>query len=241
MSEVLQIGRNPVYIVTLFIFNLGILLTFRFLTGLVGSPVLATGGASIGDMYSPKKQIYDLWPMELMCEPEVMVVMIVLIRTITLNFTELMVFLLNVYIALIYGLLYIWFESFPVVFIEMYHFNLGQQGPAFLGILVGAIVILICFLFWLYLVQEKHFDDNGELSPEKRLPPAMVGAFFVPVCLFWFLEFPLFAHTMGAKLGVNWASSLLVFLGIAFIPIPFVLYRFEERLRNISRHARKNI
>jgi DHA1 family multidrug resistance protein-like MFS transporter len=39
-----------------------------------------------------------------------------LVKPITLNFTEPIVFLLNLYIALIYGLLYIWFESFPMVF-----------------------------------------------------------------------------------------------------------------------------
>lgn len=61
MSEIPQIGRNPVYIGTLFFFvllqiptalsvNIGMLLAFRFITGFVGSPSLATGGASIGDM-----------------------------------------------------------------------------------------------------------------------------------------------------------------------------------------------
>lgn len=60
MSEIPQIGRNPVYIGTLFVFvifqvptalsvNFGMLLAFRFLTGFIGSPVLATGGASIAD------------------------------------------------------------------------------------------------------------------------------------------------------------------------------------------------
>ena len=63
------------------------------------------------------------------------------IRPITLNFTEPMVFLLNLYIALIYGLLYIWFESFPIVFVEIYGFNLGQEGLAFLGLLVVGAVI----------------------------------------------------------------------------------------------------
>ena len=33
------------------------------------------------------------------------------------------------------------------------------------------------------------------------------------------------ANAMFTKLGVNWASSLLGFLAIAFIPIPFLLYR----------------
>jgi DHA1 family multidrug resistance protein-like MFS transporter len=60
---------------------------------------------------------------KLICEPELMaqhmtgkdLVMMTLVRPITLNFTEPMVFLLNLYIALIYGLLYIWFESFYIV------------------------------------------------------------------------------------------------------------------------------
>jgi len=53
--------------------------------------------------------------------------------------------------------------------------------------------------------------------------------------------FPLFATAMYNKLGVNWASSLLGFLGIAFIPIPFVLYFFGEKLRrDYSKHARKD-
>merc|ERR1712087_955261 len=37
--------------------------------------------------------------------------------------------------------------------------------------------------------------------------------------------FPLFATAMYHDLGVGWASSTLAFLGIAFIPIPFLLYR----------------
>lgn len=62
--------------------------------------------------------------------------LIALIRPITLNL-EPIVFLLNLYIALIYGLLYIWFESFPIVFVGIYGFDLDQEGLAFVGILVG--------------------------------------------------------------------------------------------------------
>ncbi|MCJ1288347.1 hypothetical protein MMC26_007702, partial [Xylographa opegraphella] len=69
LSEIPQIGRSPVYIGTLFVFvllqvpvalatNFTMLLCFRFLTGFIGSPVLATGGASIGDMYTPRKRAY---------------------------------------------------------------------------------------------------------------------------------------------------------------------------------------
>lgn len=39
---------------------------------------------------------------------------------------------------------------------------------------------------------------------------------------------------------MNWASSTLAFLGIVFIPIPFVLYSYGARLRKMSRHAKKD-
>jgi len=114
------------------------------------------------------------------------IVQMSLIRPITLNFTEPMVFLLNLYIALIYGLLYIWFESFPIVFVQIYGFNLGEEGLAFIGILVGAVVTLPFFFYYLHKRLEPEFDENGDLQPEKRLPPAFVGGFAIVICLFWF-------------------------------------------------------
>lgn len=63
LSEIPRIGRNPVYIVTMFLFviisiptafapNYPGLMVLRFLQGLFGSPCLASGGASLGDLYS---------------------------------------------------------------------------------------------------------------------------------------------------------------------------------------------
>lgn len=58
-----QIGRNPVYHLTFIVFwvltfptavvdNFGGLLALRFWLGIFGSPALANGGATIGDMFS---------------------------------------------------------------------------------------------------------------------------------------------------------------------------------------------
>ena len=239
------------------------------------------------------------------CQPEIEaehmtgkeIAMIALVRPFTLNFTEPMVFLLNLYIALIYGLLYVWFESFPIVFVELYGFSLSMEGVSFVGILVGTFVAIAPFFWYLHRFQEPQFNERGELQPEKRLPAACVGAFFIPVCLFWFgwsaghthwimpiigsaffgvgalllfnsvlnylgdaypdyaasvlagndlfrsgfgAGFPLFATAMYNNLGVGWASSLLGFLAIVFIPIPFVLLIYGERIRKGSRHARKD-
>lgn len=53
--------------------------------------------------------------------------------------------------------------------------------------------------------------------------------------------FPLFANAMYRRLGTQWASSLLGFLSIAFIPIPFVLYFYGERIRKASKRARHDL
>ncbi|RJE17884.1 resistance protein [Aspergillus sclerotialis] len=289
MSEVPQIGRNPVYIATLAVFvalqvptvlagNLGTLLAFRFLSGFFGSPALATGGASIADMYKPAKRAYaigiwgisavcgpvlgplvggfaaqangwrwTIWELlwlsgftlvflffllpetssanilyrrtrrlrkltgqtNLKCQPQIEsegitareVVMMILVRPFTLNFTEPMVFLLNLYIALIYGLLYVWFESFPIVFEGIYHFNLGQLGLAFLGILIGAFLVIPPYYYWIYKKVEPQFDEGGHLSPEARLPPALVGGCFIPICLFWF--------GWSARPSIHWIMPII--------------------------------
>ena len=42
---------------------------------------------------------------------------------------------------------------------------------------------------------------------------------------------------MFSRLGVGWAGSLLGFLAIAFLPIPFLFYIYGERLRKHSSYA----
>ena len=67
LSEIPAIGRSPPYVITLLLFvilqaitatvqNFAGLLVLRFLAGFIGSPVLATGGASMGDMFSLKSR-----------------------------------------------------------------------------------------------------------------------------------------------------------------------------------------
>ena len=58
--------------------------------------------------------------------------MMTLVRPFILMFVEPIVAFWNIYIALVYGILYIFIESFRVVFVETHGFNLGQNGLAFL-------------------------------------------------------------------------------------------------------------
>ncbi|VDB91856.1 unnamed protein product [Peniophora sp. CBMAI 1063] len=273
ISEIPQIGRMPIYIITLILFiilniptalatNFGMLLVFRFLTGFVGSPILATGGATIADMYIPRKRAYGitLWSMSATCAPAmgpllgdfagtfkgwrwtiwelewlscfILLVLFfsypetsaanilhrraarlrrstgntalraqaeldaahlssrdlaldILVRPFSLNFQEPIVLALNVYISLLYAMLYMWFESFPIVFGEIYGWEPQLVGLAFLGIFVGCFAVIPPFYYWYYYYQEPLYDE-GDLKPETRMPAAIVGAVIVPLCMFAF-------------------------------------------------------
>jgi MFS transporter, DHA1 family, multidrug resistance protein len=84
LSEIPAIGRNLPYIATFALFvilcvptalanSYASLLVLRFLTGFMGSPCLATGGASMGDMYGLLKLPYALtaWVAAAFCAPAI--------------------------------------------------------------------------------------------------------------------------------------------------------------------------
>lgn len=100
----------------------------------------------------------------------------VMVGPFTLNFTEPMVFLLHLYIALIYGLLYIWFESFPIVFVGIYGFSLGKEGLAFIGILIRIFIVIPSFFWYMHKYLEPQFNENGELQPEKHFHQQLLEA-----------------------------------------------------------------
>lgn len=49
--------------------------------------------------------------------------------------------------------------------------------------------------------------------------------------------FPLFATQMYEKLNPRWASTLLAFITLILIPIPFVLFKFGPKIRRTSKFA----
>ena len=49
--------------------------------------------------------------------------------------------------------------------------------------------------------------------------------------------FPLFVVQMYEALGVGWATSLLAFIAVALVPVPFALDKYGERLRQKSQFS----
>lgn len=94
--------------------------------------------------------------------------------------------------AILLGTLYLFFGAFPLVFRNVYGFNLWQSGLTFMGILAGMIMAAFLDPVWnrvrgrlnRQLAEETGVEGGSE--PEFRLPPAIVGAVITPIGIFMF-------------------------------------------------------
>ncbi|KAF5858359.1 hypothetical protein ETB97_004480 [Aspergillus alliaceus] len=122
-------------------------------------------------------------------------------RPLALLFTEPIVLLFAVYIAIIYGTLYMFFAGFPIVYEQGRGWNPGVGGLAFLGIMIGMIIGII-----FTVPANTHFIKiqdrlGGFAPPEVRLLQCMVGAVAIPIGQFWFAwtDYP----------SIHWVVSII--------------------------------
>jgi MFS transporter, DHA1 family, multidrug resistance protein len=55
------------------------------------------------------------------------------------------------YVALCYGIYYSFFEAFPLVYIALYGFNLGEMGLTFLSITVGVVISIVLYYAYIWV------------------------------------------------------------------------------------------
>lgn len=124
-----------------------------------------------------------------------------LLRPWALLFLEPIVLLISIYMAILYGTLYMLFGAFPIVFQQGRGWSEGIGGLAFIGVAVG-MIIGVSYCIWdngrYKRTQQK---NGGEAPPEARLPPACVGALALPIGLFWF------AWTNSPS--IHWSVSII--------------------------------
>ncbi|KAK4944391.1 hypothetical protein LTR10_016277 [Elasticomyces elasticus] len=102
-----------------------------------------------------------------------------------LLFLEPIVLLLSLWLAILYGTLFLLFGAFPIVFAEGRYWSQGISGLAFLGLAGGQIIGSIYCIFDNKRYQRLEKEYDGEAPPEVRLPPATIGAIAIPVGTFW--------------------------------------------------------
>ncbi|KAH3674469.1 hypothetical protein WICMUC_003307 [Wickerhamomyces mucosus] len=102
---------------------------------------------------------------------------------------EPIVALITIYMSILYGLLYMFFFAYPVVYMEGKGWSAGKTGLMFIPIAVGVLVAtFISPLFNIdYNKRSKKYVERGENPPaELRLIPMMIGCWCIPIGLFAF-------------------------------------------------------
>ncbi|EXJ78950.1 hypothetical protein A1O3_08450 [Capronia epimyces CBS 606.96] len=112
---------------------------------------------------------------------------------------------LSIYMAVVYGYLYLLFTTITLVFEEGYGFSQGVVGLSYLGIGVGSVMGL--FLFGAVSDKTvKKLSATGGMKPEYRLPPLIPGSLMIPIGLFW--------YGWSAKAHIHWIMPII---GTSFV------------------------
>lgn len=85
------------------------------------------------------------------------------------------------YTALTYGIYYSFFESFPLVYGDMYGFNLGEQGLAFLAVLCGLVVAVVLLCCYFYFIAPGQLGKYDPVPPEARIWPGLFATWLIPI------------------------------------------------------------
>ncbi|KAJ5876197.1 MFS general substrate transporter [Penicillium soppii] len=148
------------------------------------------------------------------------------IRPIIMCAQEPILLLVNIYIALVYGILYLFFEAFPVSFEEQRGWNLGVSALPFLGILIGVLLGVTFIITYTKTRFARSFKQHGKVIPEERLLPMIVGGVMLPIGLFWF------AWTSSPH--INWIpqviSTIPIGMGLMMIFLQGLTYIIDVYL-----------
>lgn len=99
-------------------------------------------------------------------------------RPVKITVMEPVLLLMDIHIGLIYSIMYLYFEAFPIAYIELRGWNLVQMSLGFMPFLVGAAIAAVFYLFYLYS------SVNRLDRPESVFgPSAIVGSFLLPAGL----------------------------------------------------------
>ncbi|KAJ5532717.1 MFS general substrate transporter [Penicillium frequentans] len=145
---------------------------------------------------------------------------IYLIRPWALFFTEPILVLITLYQAFIYGLMFLFYQSFPIAFGKVRGWKTGISSLPFLSILVGVVFGTGVVVLYTELYVKRKVAEYGKFQPELRLPIMILGGCLVPVGLLW--------YGWTSKSTIPWpsevCSGLLIGCGMYIIFIQSFAY-----------------
>ncbi|EME39510.1 hypothetical protein DOTSEDRAFT_139366 [Dothistroma septosporum NZE10] len=119
---------------------------------------------------------------------------------------------MSLYMAIVYGFLYLLFTSFTFVFEDQYGFSNSIVGLVYLGLGIGNFIGLGILGFTSDRVMAQLAKKNGgEMKPEYRLPLLMYAGPFIPTGLF--------IYGWTAQYKVHWIVPIIgtMFVGMGLI------------------------
>ncbi|KAJ5580035.1 MFS general substrate transporter [Penicillium hispanicum] len=135
-------------------------------------------------------------------------------------------FLVAIYYAVVYTLLYMLFSIYPIVFQQKRGWNAGVGELPLIGTIIGACLGGLV-LFILSQRNQRKSPHNRQPVPEDRLPGAMVGGVMFAVTIFWF------AWTAEYN-SVHWAvptvAGIFLATSILLIFVVFINYIIDSYL-----------
>ncbi|PCD29549.1 hypothetical protein AU210_012085 [Fusarium oxysporum f. sp. radicis-cucumerinum] len=158
---------------------------------------------------------------------------IYLARPLRLLVTEPIVTLFAIYAAILYGLLYMFFVAYPIVFEEGKGYSAGISGLMFIPISGGIVVGLAGAPFVNAHYNKLRSQHTGLPPPELRLIPMIWSCWLIPIGVFIHLVFT-FAWTSYDDL--TWVGPCLAGLpiGIGFV---FLYNSFNNYIVDAYQHT----
>ena len=142
------------------------------------------------------------------------VLVVLLIRPVTMAFTEPIVGFFSLYIAFNFSVLYGFFDAFPIVFEGVYSFDIGSAGLPWIGVLVGStlavgtVLLIDRTTYRQFFLKSLKDGRGGIVPPECRLYAAMLGSLGLPIGLFWF--------AWTSRRDIHWISAALAAVPFAW-------------------------
>lgn len=123
-------------------------------------------------------------------------------RPIRMLFTEPIVLALSIYMAFVYGLLYLFLTFYPIVFQEIHGMNPGVGGLPYFGMIFGEMLAALFIVILQPSYNRKLAKNNNMPIPEWRLPPVIVGGVVFAIGILWF-------GWSGYKKEIHWIAPTL--------------------------------